>query len=75
MANSMKVIPIRSGRSMKTQQQEIVELAFESWLARFGVLEGPPEDDLYWAQRKVITRSSRSRGRATRLFLTRRPGL
>jgi hypothetical protein len=69
MANSMKVISIRSGRSMTEQQEEIVELAFENWLARFGVLEGSPEDDFYRAQREVMARSSRSRGTSAGLFL------
>jgi len=45
MANNVRIIPIRSGRSMTEQQQEIVELAFENWLERLGVLEGSPEDD------------------------------
>lgn len=58
MADSMKVVPIRSGRSMKALQQEIVELAFQNWLARLGVLEGSPEDDLYQAQREVMARSA-----------------
>ena len=72
MANSVKAIPIRSARSMQAQQQEIVELAFEHWLARFGLLEGSPEDDFYRAQREVMARRSRSRDTAARLFVVGR---
>jgi len=72
MANSMGVIPIRSGRSMTEQQHEIAELAFENWLTRFCVLEGSPEDDFYRAQREVMARRSPSPDMAPGLFLVRR---
>lgn len=74
MANSMKVVPIRSARSMKAQKQEVVELAFHNWLARLGVLEGSPEDDFYRAHREVMANSSRPRGTAAVVFLVGRSG-
>jgi len=74
MANNMKVIPIRSGRSMIKQQQEIVELAFQNWLSRLGVLQGSPEDDFYRAHRAVMARGSRSPSTPARLLLFHRSG-
>ena len=50
----MKVIPIPSRTSMTKQEQEIVDLAFENWLERLGVLDGSPEDDFYRAEREVM---------------------
>jgi hypothetical protein len=52
VANSMKVIPIRSGTSMREQQREIAELAYECWLAMFGVRYKPPEEDLHGTTRR-----------------------
>ena len=74
MAKSMKGISIRSARSRKTQHQEIVELAFEKWLARLGELDGSPEDDFYWALREVLVRHSRLRGTTAKLFVMDKSG-
>lgn len=59
MANTMKVIPIRSGGSVADRQWEIAQLAFDYWLARFGLRYGSPEDDFYRARREVMMRCSR----------------
>jgi hypothetical protein len=72
MARNMRVIPIRSYPPISDQQREIAGLAYEYWLARFGVLEGSPEDDFYRAQREVMARHSRPRTTAAVLFLVRR---
>jgi hypothetical protein len=69
----MKVIPIRSGRS-KTEKQEVVELAFQNWLERLGLVDGSPEDDFRRAQREVMARGSQSRNRVKRLLVMRRSG-
>jgi hypothetical protein len=73
-AKSMKVIPICSDTILKRRQQEVVDLAFEYWLARFGVRYGFPEEDLWRAEREVAARSSRARGRTARIFLVRGSG-
>ncbi len=54
---------------MREQQREIAELAYEYWLARFGVQYGPPEEDLFKAQREVMARISRLRITTAGLFL------
>ena len=59
---------------MTEEQREIVELAFENWLARFCVLEGSPEDDYYRAHREVTSRQSGLRGTAPGLVLVGRFG-
>lgn len=69
---TMTVIRIR--RDMTERQREIVELAFGYWLARFGVLEGSPENDFYRAQREVTAGSAKSRNSTPGLFLVRTPG-
>jgi len=74
VASNVKVIPICSGTPMSERQREIAELAYEYWLARFGVLEGSPEDDFYRAQRVVMTKRSKLRTATAVLFLARRSG-
>ena len=68
-ANSVKEITIHQDILLTEQQREIVELAFEYWLARLGVLEGSPEEDLYRAEREVMASSSKSRNSTAGLFL------
>ena len=57
MANRMKVIPICRDAHLRERHREIVNLAFEYWLARFGVRYGSPEDDFYRAHREVMASS------------------
>lgn len=62
-ANSVKVVTIREDIFLTELQREIAELAFEYWLARFGVQGGSPEDDFHRAEREVMARTSKSRTR------------
>jgi hypothetical protein len=71
---SMKVIPIRRDSFVSEGRGEVAELAYELWLARFGMCYGPPEDDLARAHRELTGRTSNSRSPITRLFLVRRSG-
>ena len=70
----MKVIPIRRDYFVSEGHREVAELAFEFWLARFGVCYGPPEDDLARAHRELMAIRSKSRSPIARLFLVRRSG-
>jgi len=74
MAGGTKVIPFVRGMFVTKRQREIVDLAFEYWLARFGVEEGSPEDDFYRAQREVTARRSKSRSSMTGLIVMRGSG-
>lgn len=57
---SAKVIPIRRGNFLTTQQEEIVELAFEYWRERIGFLDGSPAQDLVRAIAEVARRFNRN---------------
>ena len=70
---SRKVIPISAGLSSSGEQEEIVELAFEAWLAR-RFRGGSPEQALFWAEREVRRRSAMSQRRPAGLFLVRDSG-
>jgi hypothetical protein len=70
----MKAIPIYSGISLKGQQRQIADLAFEYWQDRFGVRYGSPEEDLFRAEREVTARSSKAQNTTAGLFLVPRPG-
>lgn len=74
MARNMRVMSIRSGTPMSEQQCEIAELAYEYWLARFGVLEGSPEEHFYRAQRDVMMKCSKPGTKTAGLPLVRQSG-
>lgn len=76
MANqSTKVISICRGTSLQGSKEEIVELAFESWLERFGERYGSPVHDFLGAWQEVRMRTaSPMRKHGAGLFLvTRQP--
>lgn len=75
MANqSTKVVSICRGTSLQVNKEEIVELAFERWLERFGERYGSPVHDFLGAWQEVRTRTTHRRKRGAALFLvTKRP--
>jgi hypothetical protein len=68
----MKLIHMSREVLLTKWQREVVELAFEYWLERFGVLEGTPGDDFHRPQRDVMARISKSQNGSVGLFLVPR---
>lgn len=68
------VIPIgRRRASLTEEKEEIVELAFDFWLDRFGKRYGSPKDDLLRAWQEVHARTAGRRGHGAGLFLVTKP--